>query len=204
MPLSLSFLFISFFKSLHSGLPLWQLVLYRFPFLSSYLTSFSLGPIYASSRPSLDPCMAIPSTKSLHVLSSSTSRSQPQAHPLRVPPCPSVSRTHSPFSTPCLLSSSPLAVLQAPCFVWFAVCLSPSLHPAGWGPPFSFLAGTHLSRHPRATISPTLMRRKVNPGHPPVESAYTRGGGTWCRHTATSWYLFVFVPSAVLSMNLRC
>lgn len=123
---SLSFLFISFFKSLHSGLPLWQLVLCHFPFLSSYLTSFSLGLIYASSRSPLEPCMAIPSTKSLHILSSSTSRSQPQGHPLRVPPCPSVSRTHLPFSTHCLLSSSRLAVLKAPCFVWFC-CLSVSL-----------------------------------------------------------------------------
>lgn len=77
-------------------------------------------------HPAVDLCTAIPSAKSLHVLSSSTSRSQSQGHLLRGPPCPSVSRTHSPFSTPCLLSSSCLAVLRAFWFVWF-YCSSVSL-----------------------------------------------------------------------------
>lgn len=83
------------------------------------------GLVCASSHSPLDLCIAVPSSKSLHVLSSSTSGSQPQGHPLRVPPCPSVCRAHSPLSTPCLLSSSCLAILKTPCFVWFC-CLSVS------------------------------------------------------------------------------
>lgn len=95
------------------GLPPWPLGLCHSPSLCCSLTSFSLP--WISTFTSL--CNAVSSAQDLPV----SPLHHPDPHsvspPPRDPPCQPVSGTHSPFSTPCFLSSSCLAVLKSILFI---------------------------------------------------------------------------------------
>ena len=87
-------------------------------------------------------------------------------------------------------------------------CL-PGTGPPSWpGAPF-LLLGLYLPVLPPLAPHPPCPvfwndEKKVNPGHPSVEHVCTQVCGTLYRHTDTSWYLSIFVPSTALGMNWRC
>lgn len=97
------------------------------PSLRYSLISFLLWLEYVTFTPTSGPlhccslCTAVPSAKGLHSLDT-IHIPVAVSPPLADPPCPPVSRTRSPFFTPCFLPSPCLAVLKY-CFIW--LCFSP-------------------------------------------------------------------------------